>query len=131
MFESLARFSIRFRWLIVVAWIAGVVVVNSALPSLSSIAKANNAQFLSSSSPSLRAAELATPFQGKNASMSAIIVASIPSGRLTAGDLGDRSRGAGGARCLGCRPCSRRREVRRRAREPDARGRLGCRRPSG
>jgi hypothetical protein len=86
-FERLARFSLRFRWAVVIAWIAGAVVANGALPGRSSIAKTNSDQFLSSSRPSVYAVELATPFQGKCPSARAIIVASIPSGRPIAEDL--------------------------------------------
>ena len=101
-FERLARFSIRFRWAIVVAWIAAVVLATGALPSLSSVAKSNNTQFLSSSAPSVRAGRLAVPFQGKNPSSNAIIVASRATGRLTAADLAaigaaeQAARGVGG-----------------------------------
>jgi RND superfamily putative drug exporter len=87
MFEAIARFDIRFRWLIVVVWIVGVVAGVKLLPSLSSVSQANNAQFLSSTSPSVVASQLAQPFQGKNPAGTAIIVASRASGPLTAADM--------------------------------------------
>jgi putative drug exporter of the RND superfamily len=86
-FTSIARFDIRFRWLIVAVWIAGVVAGVRLLPSLSSATQAANAQFLVPASPSVVAANLATPFQGKNPSGTAVIVAYRPSGQLTAADL--------------------------------------------
>jgi uncharacterized membrane protein YdfJ with MMPL/SSD domain len=61
MFEAIAKFDIRFRWLIVVIWIVGVVAGVKLLPSLSSISQSNNAQFLSSASPSVVANHLAEP----------------------------------------------------------------------
>jgi RND superfamily putative drug exporter len=90
--HSLARIVIRLRWPVVTAWIIGVVVATSALPSLSSVAKSNNAGFLSASSPSVQASRLAMPFQGNSASPTAIIVASRRSGRLSAADRAAISR---------------------------------------
>lgn len=55
MFEAIARFDVRFRWLIVAVWIAGVIAAVRLLPGLSSVTQSNNAQFLSSSSPSAQA----------------------------------------------------------------------------
>jgi len=86
MFAAIARFDVRFRWLIVAVWIAGVIAGVRLLPSLSSVTQSNNAQFLSPSSPSVQAGQLATPFQGKNPSGTAIIVADRASGPLTAAD---------------------------------------------
>lgn len=86
MFAAIARFDVRFRWLIVVVWVAGVIAGVRLLPSLSSVTQSNNAQFLASSSPSVQAGKLATPFQGKNPSGTAIIVAYRAAGPLTATD---------------------------------------------
>jgi RND superfamily putative drug exporter len=86
MFEAIARFDIRFRWLIVVVWIVGVVAGVKLLPSLSSVSQSNNTQFLSSASPSVVAGHLAEPFQGNNPAGTAIIVASSASRPLTAAD---------------------------------------------
>jgi RND superfamily putative drug exporter len=85
-FETLARLSIKFRWLVVALWIVAPLLAARSLPSLSSVTKTNNAQFLSASSPSQQAAALAAPFQGKNAGSTAIIVASRSDGPLTAAD---------------------------------------------
>jgi RND superfamily putative drug exporter len=87
MFAAIARFDVRFRWLIVAVWVAGVIAGVRLLPSLSSVTQSGNSQFLSSSAPSVRASTLAAPFQGKaNASATAVIVASRASGSLTATD---------------------------------------------
>jgi RND superfamily putative drug exporter len=86
MFQAIARFDIRFRWLIVAVWIVGVIACVELLPSLSSVSQASNAQFLSPSSPSVVAGQLAQPFQGKNPGGTAIIVASRASGPLTVSD---------------------------------------------
>src|SRR5437899_911836 len=86
MFETLARLSIKFRWLVVALWIVAPVLATRSLPSLSSVTRTNNAQFLSAGSPSQLAAVLAAPFQGKNAGATAIIVASRSDGPLTGAD---------------------------------------------
>jgi putative drug exporter of the RND superfamily len=84
-FASLAGFAIRFRWPIVAFWLLAAIALTRALPSLSSVVQANNAQFLPASSPSQQAAQLAVPFRGSNPSGTAILVASRR-GVLTAGD---------------------------------------------
>ena len=86
MFETIARVSIKFRWLVLAAWLVAPLLATRSLPSLSSVTQTNNAQFLSASSPSQRAAALAAPFQGKNVGATAIIVASRSDGPLTAAD---------------------------------------------
>jgi RND superfamily putative drug exporter len=86
MFEALGRFDIRFRWLIVAAWIIGAIAANRFLPSLASVAQSNNVVFLSASAPSQRAASLAAPFRTTNASATAVIVATRQDGPLTTVD---------------------------------------------
>lgn len=86
MFETIARLAIKFRWLVLAAWLVVPLLATRSLPSLSSVTQANNAQFLSASSPSQRAAALAAPFQGKSAGSTAIIVASRSDGPLTTAD---------------------------------------------
>lgn len=85
-FEALARFAVRFRWVIVVVWIAGAVIAVRTLPSLGSVIQTNNAQFLSASAPSQQAAGLAAPFQGTSGNSTAILVASRASGTLSGAD---------------------------------------------
>ena len=86
MFDALARLTIRFRWLIVAAWIVGAIAGVRLLPGLSDLTQSSNSQFLSASSPSVQAAGLAAPFQARNPSGTAIIVAYRASGPLTADD---------------------------------------------
>ncbi|HZE05834.1 MAG TPA: MMPL family transporter, partial [Solirubrobacteraceae bacterium] len=88
-YEGLGRFVIRFRWAIVVFWLAAAVVTSAAFPSLGSEINNNNSAFLSSSAPSAKAANLAAPLLGGgvNSNISEIeIVGSAPH-PLTAGDL--------------------------------------------
>lgn len=86
MFETIARLSIKFRWLVLAAWIVAPLLASRSLPSLASVTNTSNAQFLSASTPSQHAAALAAPFQGKNTGSTAIIVASRVDGPLTSGD---------------------------------------------
>jgi putative drug exporter of the RND superfamily len=85
-FASVARFDIRFRWLIVAIWIAITIAAVLALPSLSSVTQSSNAQFLSASEPSVRAGALAAPFEGSNPSSTAIIVVTSAPHEMTAAD---------------------------------------------
>ncbi|HWE61243.1 MAG TPA: MMPL family transporter, partial [Chloroflexota bacterium] len=86
MFETIARVTIKCRWLVLALWIVVPLLATRSLPSLASVAQTNNSQFLSVSDPSQRAAALAAPFQGKNASSTAVLVASRSGGPLTAAD---------------------------------------------
>ena len=97
-----ARFVVRFRYLVVVFWLAVAVVVSATLPSLSSEVNDNNSAFLAASAPSNKAADLATPLLGAGASgkISEITIIAFRDGGLTARRLrGDRPRGGAGATC--------------------------------
>jgi uncharacterized membrane protein YdfJ with MMPL/SSD domain len=63
-YEALARFVVRFRWAIVAFWIIVAIVTSTSLPSLGSEVNNNNSAFLPSSSPSQKAATLASPILG-------------------------------------------------------------------
>src|SRR5487761_1156009 len=84
-FRWLGRFAVRFRFLIVLAWLVVTVVATLTLPSLSSVTDSNNLSFLPANSPSLHAAQLASSFQ-QGALPTAVIVASRSGGRLSADD---------------------------------------------
>jgi RND superfamily putative drug exporter len=86
MFKVIAKFSVRFRWLIIVVWLVAVPLAIKTLPSLTSVTKSDNSAFLPSSSPSQTASNLTAPFQGKNTTTTSIIVASSSSGPLTSAD---------------------------------------------
>lgn len=85
MFEKIARFSVKFRWLIIIAWIASVPILTANFPSITSVAKNNNSDFLPKSSPTATAAKLETAFQRKDTATNAVIVVDR-SGPLTAAD---------------------------------------------
>jgi uncharacterized membrane protein YdfJ with MMPL/SSD domain len=84
-FASLGRFTVRFRWLIVVAWVVGTVALTFGLPGISSVEKSSNSQFLPSTEPSVQADSLAAPFRTGTTSQ-AVLVAATDSGRLSAAD---------------------------------------------
>lgn len=82
-FASLGRFAVRFRFAVVVAWIVLTVILVHALPTLASVSKDNNSAFLPSSAPSMKAAQLASPFQNSSLA-AATLVAVSAQGPLTA-----------------------------------------------
>ena len=80
MFAALGRFTVRYRWLIIAGWVIVTVVLATLLPSLSSVEKSSDSQFLPTSSPSVAAGALAAPFQSKNSAQATYVAAT--SGRL-------------------------------------------------
>jgi hypothetical protein len=63
-FAALGRFVVRFRWVVVAAWIVGTILIVHALPTLGSQIDNNNSAFLPFDSPSNVAARLAQPLAG-------------------------------------------------------------------
>jgi putative drug exporter of the RND superfamily len=84
-FRGIASFAVRFRWLVLIAWVVAAVAIPKALPSLSSVTQANNSQFLPASAPSEQAATLAAPFGGTNL-IPVPVVAAVSTGTLTSAD---------------------------------------------
>ncbi len=85
MFAALGRSTVRFRWLIIAGWIIVTVVLTVSLPSLTSVEKSSNTQFLPATEPSVRAQDLAAPFHSKTLRTTTLVAAT--SGRtLTAAD---------------------------------------------
>ncbi len=85
-FAATGRFAVRFRWAIVVAWVAAAVLANLFFPSLASVARQNNTSSLPASSPSLQAARLAIPFRGLNETPVPVVIARS-GGTLTPADM--------------------------------------------
>ncbi len=95
-FARLGRFSVRFRWPVILAWIAIAVVASITLPSMGSEVNNDNSQFLPSNAPSVQAADLATPLVGNVTEQSQVIIvgavkqprqAGAAPARLTPADL--------------------------------------------
>ena len=94
LFTAVGRLSVRFRWAIVLAWVAGAVAAMALLPSLSSVTQSDNTSFLPGSAPSEQAAGLASPLQG--ATLTAVtVVAARADGTLTGADQAFVARLAG------------------------------------
>jgi RND superfamily putative drug exporter len=84
-FPKIARFSVRFRWFILVFWILAVPIVTANFPNINNVAKNNNSDFLPKNSPTQTASQLETAFQSKNTATNAVIVVSRSTG-LTPAD---------------------------------------------
>jgi putative drug exporter of the RND superfamily len=87
-FGAIARFDVRFRWVILIIWVVAAPVAARTLPSLASVTQTSNAQFLPAGAPSAAADKLAAPFEGSSPASSAILVAYRPGRPLTAADQG-------------------------------------------
>jgi len=85
LFAGLGRFTVRFRWLIVAAWVIAAVGLVTGLPNLSSVEKSSNSDFLPASSASVRAATLADAFTPEHISEATFVAAST-TGPLTDAD---------------------------------------------
>ncbi|MGH2464247.1 MAG: MMPL family transporter, partial [Candidatus Limnocylindrales bacterium] len=83
-FMSLGRFSVRFRFLIVLAWFVVTVGAVRVLPSLADVAKDTTSGFLPADSPSMQAAVMAAPFQDTSLAAATLVVARA--GGLTTAD---------------------------------------------
>jgi RND superfamily putative drug exporter len=86
-FVATGRFAVRFRWVVVLAWLAGAVLAHLLLPSLASVAEDHSVSQLPAGSPSELAARLATPFQRSDQTPVPVVIARND-GALTAADLG-------------------------------------------
>ena len=74
-FAAAGRLSVRFRWAIVLAWVAGAAAAMALLPSLSSVTQSDSTSFLPASAPSEQAARLASPLQGATLTSVTVVVA--------------------------------------------------------
>ena len=83
-FTSLGRFSVRFRFVIVLAWFAVTIVAVQVLPSLADVAKDSTSSFLPADSPSMKAAIMAAPFQDTSLAAATLVIAR--DGGLTTAD---------------------------------------------
>ena len=73
LYSGLGRFDVRFRYLIVVAWLVITVVCVAALPGLGSVAKDTESGFLPANSPSMHAAQLLDPFENSNLATATLV----------------------------------------------------------
>ncbi len=73
-FGALGRATVRFRWYIVLGWLAIVVVATISLPTLGSEINNDNSHFLPSNSPTIQAFNLAEPLLGNTSANSIVVV---------------------------------------------------------
>jgi putative drug exporter of the RND superfamily len=85
-YSAIGRFVIRFRWIVVVVWVAGAFTAAHFLPSLASVTQSNNTKFLPSSAPSMHAATLAEPFGTSNLQPITVVAASTDGAPLSPSD---------------------------------------------
>ncbi len=83
-FTGLGRFSVRFRFLIVLAWIVVTILAVRFLPSLGDVAKDTTSGFLPATSRSMQAAAMAAPFHGDSFAVATLVAAR--DGGLSAAD---------------------------------------------
>jgi putative drug exporter of the RND superfamily len=85
-FRAIGKFAVKFRWVVLIVWIAAAAVIPKALPSLASVTQGNNSAFLPASAPSEHATNLAAPL-GISLSVTPVpVVASVSSGSFSAAD---------------------------------------------
>jgi len=85
-FNGLGRFTVRFRWFIVVVWIIGTAASVHFLPSLGSQVNNDNSAFLPASAPSTIAGNLAEPLVGKASLVPVIVIGVSQDGPINAAD---------------------------------------------
>jgi len=86
MFKKIAQFSVRFRWLIIIFWIAAVPIATANFPNINDVTKNNTSDFLPKNSPTDTASKLEAAFQRKDTATNAAVVVSRSHGQLTAAD---------------------------------------------
>ena len=84
-FGGIGAFAVKFRWVVIAAWLIAAIAVPRFLPSLNSVTQGNNSAFLPASAPSEQAAVLAAPFGATNL-VPVQVVAAVSQGTLSASD---------------------------------------------
>src|SRR4051794_25183571 len=86
MFRNIAKFSVRFRWPIIIFWIAMVPILSSSFPNINDVSKNSTKDFLPKNSPTDQASKLETAFQKEDTASNAVIVASRSKAKLSDSD---------------------------------------------
>jgi RND superfamily putative drug exporter len=85
-FRGIGRFAVKFRWVVIILWIAAAALIPKALPSLASVTQGNNSAFLPASAPSEHATDLAAPL-GISLSVTPVpVVAAVTTGSFSPAD---------------------------------------------
>jgi RND superfamily putative drug exporter len=85
-FRAIGKFAVKFRWVVLIVWIAAAAVIPKALPSLASVTQGNNSAFLPASAPSNQAANLAAPLGFSTSTVPVPVVAAVSTGSFSAAD---------------------------------------------
>ena len=85
-FRAIGKFAVKFRWAVLIVWIAAAAVIPRTLPSLASVTQGNNSAFLPAGAPSQQAANLAAPLGFTTSTVPIPVVAAVSTGSLTAAD---------------------------------------------
>jgi RND superfamily putative drug exporter len=85
-FRAIGRFAVKFRWVIVIAWVVAAAVIPRELPSLASVTQGNNSAFLPANAPSEKATNLAAPLGISLSTTPVPVVAAVSTGSFTAAD---------------------------------------------
>jgi putative drug exporter of the RND superfamily len=85
-FGGIGAFAVKFRWVVILAWLIAAVAVPKFLPSLASVTQGNNSAFLPASAPSEHAATLAAPLGISINDSPVPVVVAVSQGTLTAAD---------------------------------------------
>jgi putative drug exporter of the RND superfamily len=85
-FRAIGKFAVKFRWVVLIVWIAAAAVIPRALPSLASVTQGNNSAFLPANAPSQQAANLAAPLGFSTSTVPIPVVAAVSTGSFTAAD---------------------------------------------
>ncbi|HET8991547.1 MAG TPA: MMPL family transporter [Candidatus Saccharimonadales bacterium] len=75
-FAAIGRFSVRYRWFVIIVWVVGAVLIMQNLPSLSSVTQSDNTNFLPASSPTEKALKLESAFQPSGTISVPVVVSS-------------------------------------------------------
>jgi len=84
-FGGIGAFAVKFRWVVIAAWLIAAFAVPKFLPSLSSVTQGNNSAFLPASAPSEQAAQLAAPFGTTNL-IPVPVIAAVSQGTVSTAD---------------------------------------------
>lgn len=86
MFKAIARFSVRFRWLIIIFWVAAIPLTIHFFPNISDVQKNDVSDFLPAKVETNKAAKLEKAFEKKNTATNTYLIIYRSSGQLTQAD---------------------------------------------
>lgn len=86
MFGKIAKFSVKFRWPIIIFWIVMVPILSSSFPNINDVTQNSTKDFLPKNSPTDQASKLETAFQKEDTASNAVLVASRKTDSLSSSD---------------------------------------------